>query len=78
MLDKINQQNEQIAAEKDTREIWVNRYELEQRGHIQTHTDLMKLRGQYQELAMECANQKTQIETFEKGKDQLTDQLSKL
>ena len=27
--DKILQQNEQIAAEKDTREIWINRYEKE-------------------------------------------------
>ena len=29
LLDKINQQNELIAAEKDTREIWINRYEKE-------------------------------------------------
>ena len=28
------QQNEQIAAEKDTREIWINRYEKEQKAHI--------------------------------------------
>lgn len=29
LLDKINQQSELIAAEKDTREIWINRYEKE-------------------------------------------------
>lgn len=29
LLDKINQQAELIAAEKDTREIWINRYEKE-------------------------------------------------
>lgn len=28
------QQNEQITAEKDTREIWINRYEKEQAAHI--------------------------------------------
>ena len=40
------QQSEQIAAEKDTREIWINRYEKEQKAHITTHTDFMKLRGE--------------------------------
>ena len=29
LTDKITQQNEQIAAEKDTREVWINRFELE-------------------------------------------------
>ena len=38
LLDKINQQTELIAAEKDTREIWINRYEKEQKAHIKTHT----------------------------------------
>jgi len=41
LTDKITQQNEQIAAEKDTREVWINRFELEQKKHIATHTDLM-------------------------------------
>ena len=50
--DKILQQNEQIAAEKDTREIWINRYEKEQKAHITTHTDFMNLRGEMQELLL--------------------------
>ncbi len=28
-MDKINQLNQQIAAEKDTREVWISRYEKE-------------------------------------------------
>lgn len=28
------QKDEQITAEKDTREIWINRYEKEQQAHI--------------------------------------------
>jgi len=27
---------EQIAAEKDTREIWINRYDKEQKEHMKT------------------------------------------
>jgi lambda repressor-like predicted transcriptional regulator len=50
LLDKIMQQNEQITAEKDTREIWINRYEKEQQAHIQTHTTLMALQTKYAEL----------------------------
>ena len=52
LLDKINQQGELIAAEKDTREIWINRYEKEQKAHIKTHTDFMKLRGEMQEMTL--------------------------
>ena len=29
MLDKLNQLNLQITAEKDTREVWISRYEKE-------------------------------------------------
>ena len=47
LLDKINQQDQLIAAEKDTREIWINRYEKEQKAHIVTHTELLKIKGEY-------------------------------
>ena len=50
------QQNEQITAEKDTREIWINRYEKEQQAHIQTHTDLMQLHTKHAELDLEYGN----------------------
>ena len=56
LLDKINQQCELIAAEKDTREIWINRYEKEQKAHIKTHTDFMKLRSDMQEMTLKYEN----------------------
>jgi len=34
MLDMVNQLNLQIAAEKDMREVWISRYEKEQKAHI--------------------------------------------
>ena len=27
LMDRLNMQSQQIVAEKDTREIWINRYE---------------------------------------------------
>jgi hypothetical protein len=47
LLEKIVQQDEQIAAEKDTREIWINRYEKEQKAHIVTHTELLRVKGEF-------------------------------
>ena len=52
-------------AEKDTREIWINRYEKEQKLHIKTHTDFMKLRGEMQEMTLKFENQKTVAESLE-------------
>ena len=54
-----------IAAEKDTREIWINRYEKEQKAHIKTHTDFMKLRGEMQEMTLKYENQRTLAASLE-------------
>lgn len=59
LLDKIQQQEQLIAAEKDTREIWIARYEKEQKAHIKTHTDLMRVRGEMQEMTLKFENQLT-------------------
>jgi len=50
LVDKIALQNQQIAAEKDTREIWINRYEKEQKAHISTHTEFIELKGDMQQV----------------------------
>jgi len=71
LLDKINQQTELIAAEKDTREIWINRYEKEQKAHIKTHTDFMKLRGEMQEMTLKYENQRTVAESLDNIKTSL-------
>lgn len=47
LIDHINQMKEQIAAEKDTREIWINRYDKEQKGHMQTQTEFMELKSEH-------------------------------
>ena len=58
MSERISQLQQQIAAEKDTREIWINRYEKEQKAHISTHTEYIELKGQMQQLAMQLETQK--------------------
>lgn len=63
--------SELIAAEKDTREIWINRYEKEQKAHIKTHTDLMNLRADMQEMTLKYENQRTIAESLENIKSSL-------
>ena len=45
-----------IAAEKDSKEVWINRYEREQKGHVETHTAFMKIRSQMQETTLKYEN----------------------
>lgn len=37
--------NDVIAQEKDTREMWIGRYEKEQKSHILTNNELLKVKG---------------------------------
>lgn len=50
LVDRLNIQNQQIAAEKDTREIWINKYETQQKAHIASHTDFVQLKGEMQQV----------------------------
>lgn len=66
------QLSDQIAAEKDTREVWISRYEKEQKAHIVTHTDLLKLKGQLNEIEMAYESSKTTIQSLEGTKQNLS------
>ena len=45
LLEKISTLNEVISHEKDTREQWIQRYEKEQKNHMQTSNELLLLKG---------------------------------
>ena len=72
LMDKIQQQRDLIAAEKDTKEVWVGRYEREQKAHIETHTALLELRAEMQEATVKFENQRTLAESLESIKQSLT------
>ena len=72
------QQDEQIAAEKDTREIWINRYEKEQKAHIKTHSELVLLKSEFLDTTLAYENTQTQVNTLENQKLSLKDQNEKL
>ena len=72
-MDKIQQQTDLIAAEKDTKVEWIGRYEREQKAHIETHTALLEQSAQMQEATVKFENQRTLAESLESIKQSLTE-----
>mmetsp|Transcript_32051 Transcript_32051/g.31349 ORF Transcript_32051/g.31349 Transcript_32051/m.31349 type:complete len:207 (+) Transcript_32051:1765-2385(+) len=71
LLDKIQNLNELVSAEKDTREMWINRYEKEQKAHIATNTELLQAKGNYQDAMLKIKNMEITIESITKVREAL-------
>ena len=71
-MDKVEQQADLIAAEKDSKAVWIGRYESEQKAHIETHTALLELRAEMQEATVKFENQRTLAQSLESIKQSLT------
>ena len=78
LLDKIQNLNELVSAEKDTREMWINRYEKEQKQHILTNTDLLQTKGAYQDAMLKVKNLEIIIDSLTKSKELATSSNSAL
>jgi len=50
LLERISALNDVISTEKDTREMWIQRFEKEQKAHITTTNELMHTKGILQDL----------------------------
>ena len=61
LLDKISNLNELVSAEKDTRELWINRFEKEQKAHIETNSELLAAKGQVQDGMLKVKNMRRVI-----------------
>ena len=78
LMDRLNMQSQQIAAEKDTREIWINRYEQQQKAHISSHTDFVTLKGELQQMTLNYENSKITIESLVQTKNEIKNQMVEL
>ena len=54
--DKIMQQEQLLSNEKEVRENWISRFEAEQKAHVNTNGEFLKLRGAHQDLEMDLKN----------------------
>lgn len=61
--------NDVVATEKDTREVWINRFEKEQKSHIATSNELLHTKGVLQDAQLKLKNQEIAIESVTKQRD---------
>ena len=54
--DRIKSLNEVILNEKETRELWIQRYEDEQANHSNTNTALLKARSELKDQVLQLKN----------------------
>lgn len=69
-VEKITSLNEIISNERETREMWVERFNKEQNAHNMTKNDNLKLRNKIKDLDVEIQNMGIRSESEERLKKQ--------
>ena len=59
--EQIKTLSEQATSEKDAREKWVSRYEVEYKSHLETTSEIMQLRTEVKDLSHKCENYKIEL-----------------
>jgi len=72
-VEKITSLNEIITNEKETREMWVERFNKEQNAHNTTKNETLKLRNKIKDLDVEIQNMGIRSESEERLKKQFED-----
>lgn len=75
--EKIGNLNEILAGEKETREMWIERYEKEQKEHATTSAQLMQSKGEYRDQMLATKNAEIKAQTLTRQVDVLTQQNNK-
>ena len=85
LIEKIKNLMDAISQEKDTRELWIGRYEREQKTHMATSNELLTVKGQMQDLQLKVKQRELEVESVAKARDlhkhnneKLTSQLTEL
>lgn len=77
-VEKITSLNEIITNERETREMWVERFNKEQNGHNNTKNDNLKLRNKIKDLDVEIQNMGIRSESEERLKRQFEESNNQL
>lgn len=59
--DRIKSLNEVITNEKETRELWIQRYEDEQQNHTMTNSGLLKARSELKDHVLSLKNSEIRL-----------------
>lgn len=76
--EKIASLNEIVAGEKETREMWIERFETEQKAHTETSNQLMQSKSDYKDQLLATKNAEIKMSTFERQCEILNKQNSEL
>jgi hypothetical protein len=66
--------NEIIEAEKDTRNMWIERYEKEQSEHTKTQGELIKAKSDLKDQVLAVRNEEIKLSTANRQIEVLTTQ----
>ena len=66
LKEKIDNLGEIIQSEKDTRDMWIERYEKEQQEHVRTQGDLIKAKSDLKDQVLAVRNEEIKLSTANK------------
>jgi len=74
LTERINNLNEVITGEKETRDLWVERYEKEQKAHNNTQTDLLNVKSDLKDTVLSVKTGEVKLNTANRQIQALTEQ----
>lgn len=77
LSEKITSLNEIINGEKETREMWIERYEKEQTDHTNTNAQLLQVKSEYKDQILATKNAEIKLQTVERQVEILSSQNKK-
>lgn len=77
LSEKITSLNEIINGEKETREMWIERYEKEQSEHTATNAQLLQVKSDYKDQILATKNAEIKLQTVERQVEILSSQNKK-
>jgi len=78
LSEKITNLNDVLQSEKETREMWIERYEKEQKEHTQTNATLLHTKSQLKDQQLATKNVEIKLQTTSKANEVLTEQNARL
>lgn len=78
MQDKVQSLNEVISAEKETRDMWIQRFEKEVKEHARTQQDLLQTKSELKDTALNQKATEIKLNTANRQIQLLQDQSTKL
>lgn len=71
--EKVQNLNDVLSSEKETREMWIERYEKEQRDHTSTNAQLLSSKSQLKDQVLQAKNAEIKLSTQSKANEVLSE-----